>query len=54
MEYSGVDVEHPSVARGIKKMLKEGQPIENIIKVIGMPQEVIERYRNELKSAEGR
>lgn len=42
--YQGVDVNHPSIVSTIKNMVKQGEKIETIQKVVGMPREVIERH----------
>lgn len=41
-EYNGVDVEHPSVVNSIKQMLKDGRKKEDIMRVVGVPHEVVE------------
>ena len=43
--YNGVSVEHPSIVSSIKNMVKQGRRIEEIQKVVGMPREIIEKYR---------
>jgi len=43
-KYNNVSVEHPSIVKAIKNMAKNGEPKEKIVKVVGMPMEVVERY----------
>ncbi len=48
-KYAGVNVEHPDIKATIKNMVVQGKKNEEIAKVVGMPHEVIERYRRETK-----
>lgn len=43
--YQGVSVEHPSIVSSIKNMVKQGRSTEEIQRTIGMPREIIEKYR---------
>jgi mannose/fructose/N-acetylgalactosamine-specific phosphotransferase system component IIB len=48
-EYQGVDVEHPTIKAAIENMTKQGEPKEKIMRVVGMPAEVIDRVQRRLK-----
>jgi len=43
--YNGVNVNHPSIVSTIKNMVKQGARREDIVKVTGMPREIIEKYQ---------
>lgn len=43
--YQGVSVNHPSIVSTIKNMVKQGAKREDIVKVTGMPKEVVEKYQ---------
>lgn len=47
--YAGVHVDHPSIVSAIKNMVKQGRRTEEIVRTIGMPREVVERYQREGK-----
>jgi len=48
-EYQGVSTEHPSIVSAIKNLTKQGESKEKIMKVVGMPREVVEKYMREAK-----
>jgi len=43
-KYAGVDVNHPSIVSAIKTMVKQGRNTGDIMRVTGMPQEVVHKY----------
>lgn len=45
--YQGVRVDNPTIAAYIKTMVKQGRRTEDIMRVVGMPAEVIHRYQEE-------
>lgn len=47
--YNGVSVEHPSIQSSIRNLIKQGRTNEDICRIIGMPQEVVDRVRTRLK-----
>ncbi len=42
--YAGVHVDHPSIVSTIKNMVKQKRPKEEIMRITGMPSEVIDRH----------
>ena len=42
--YQGVSVDHPSIVSSIKTMAKQGKKVSEIMRVVGMPKEVVERH----------
>lgn len=49
MKYNGVDVDHPSIVSTIKKMAEDGKPKSEIVRVVGMPHEVVEKHSRDIK-----
>ena len=47
--YSGVSVDHPSIVSAIKNMAKDGRKLKEIMKVVGMPAEVVRRHASDVK-----
>ena len=47
--YSGVAVDHPSIVSAIKNMAKDGRKLKEIMKVVGMPAEVVRRHASDVK-----
>lgn len=47
--YSGVSVDHPAIVDAIKTMAKEGKKLQEIMRVVGMPAEVIRRHAPEVQ-----
>lgn len=47
--FGGVDVNHPSIVSGIKNLAKQGHGKAYIMKVIGMPGPVVEKYMAQAK-----
>lgn len=50
-EYQGVNVEHPRIVEAIKTLAKQGAAKEHIVKVVGMPYEVVDRVLRETKKS---
>jgi hypothetical protein len=48
-EFRGVRVDHPRILEGVRNLLKQGYNNEHICKVIGVPQEVVDKERARLK-----
>ena len=48
--YNGVPVNHPAIIAGIKTLTKQGHGKGHIMRVIGMPSEVVEKYMAEAKA----
>lgn len=48
-EYNGVNVNHPSIIAGIQNMTRQGRPKEEIMQVIGVPGEVVERHQKAME-----
>ena len=49
-EYGGVSVEHPLIVNTIQNAAKQGMSKERIMKITGMPAEVVDRhYQNKNK-----
>ena len=48
-KYHDVDVDHPSIVSAIKNLTRQGESKEKIMKVVGMPAEVIERVQRDSK-----
>ena len=42
--YQGVSVEHPRIVDAIKNLAKQGKSKDEIRRIVGMPNEVIERH----------
>ena len=42
--HKDVDVNHPSIVSSIKRMAEQGKPMEEMVRVIGMPAEVIRKH----------
>lgn len=47
-EHNELDVEHPRIAEYTKNMIRQGRSVEEIVKVVGMPHEVVERYKRDV------
>ena len=45
--YSGVNVDHPAIVSTIKNMVKDGKPIQEIMKITGMPSEVVQKHQRQ-------
>ena len=43
-EHQGVSVEHPRIIEAIKNLSKQGRTREDIVKIVGMPGEVVAKY----------
>lgn len=48
--YAGVRVNHPAIVSSIKNLVKQGKNTEYICRVVGMPAEVVNRIRSEVKA----
>ena len=44
-EYGGVDVDHPSIIAAVQNMTKQGKKKEDIMKIVGVPAEVVEMHQ---------
>lgn len=42
--YAGVRVNHPRIVATIQQMVKQGKKIEDIMRVVGMPAEVVRKH----------
>lgn len=42
--YAGVRVNHPTIVAAIKNLVKQKRPIDYIMRITGMPAEVIRKY----------
>lgn len=51
-QYNGVDVENPRIAEYTKNAIRQGWEKERIMKVIGIPGEVVDRYKKEVEREE--
>ena len=51
---SGVDVDHPSIVSTIKNGAKQGMSREQIMKITGMPKEVVQKYEHEVRQEKER
>ena len=51
MDYQGVNVYHPRIVEAIKVLAKKGDSTEKIAKVVGMPHEVVDRVKREMKKS---
>lgn len=49
-EYAGVRVDHPRIIDGIKRLARQHRSLEDICRIIGMPQEVVQKYVREAKA----
>ena len=47
--HGDVRVNHPTIVTTIKTMIAKGFHTQDIMRVVGMPQEVINKLRNEMK-----
>lgn len=47
--HQGVAVDNPTIVSYIKTMVKQGRRTEDIMRVVGMPAEVIHRYQEEVR-----
>jgi hypothetical protein len=50
IRYAGVSVNNPSIVSGIQALYKQGHSVGHIMKVIGMPSEVVERHIRDYKN----
>jgi len=42
--HKDVDVDHPSIVSSIKRMAADGKKTEEIMRVVGMPAEVVRKH----------
>ena len=42
--YQGVRVNHPTIVATIQNMVKQGKKLEEIMRITGMPGEVVRKY----------
>ena len=43
-KYNNVDMDHPSIVAAIHNMTKQGQKKEDIMRVVGVPGEVVDKH----------
>ena len=48
-EYGGVDVQHPRIVEAIKTLAKQGKTTEQMVKIVGMPHEVVQAVARTVK-----
>jgi hypothetical protein len=48
--YAGVRVDHPSIVAAIRALAKQGKPKAEIMRIVGMPGEIVDRYAREVKT----
>lgn len=49
--YGGVSVDHPSIVEAIRTMAKQGKKVPEIMRVVGMPAEVVRRHAPHAKES---
>ena len=49
-QYQEVDVQHPQVRAAIRNMIKEGANDNKIVRVVGMPHEVVRAERKRMEN----
>ena len=49
MKYAGVDVDNPRIVDAIKTLSKQGKNNGQIMRIVGMPQEVVDKYAREAR-----
>ncbi len=49
--YAGVNVNHPAIVSTIKNMVEKGESVGQIMKITGMPQEVVLSHKHKAESA---
>jgi hypothetical protein len=42
--YGGVSVDHPRIISAIREGKKQGMTVEQLVPIIGMPREVVEKH----------
>ncbi len=47
--YNGLRVDHPGLLTATRNLLKKGYSNEHIIRIVGVPPEVVDRERSKLK-----
>jgi len=48
-EYNGLRVDHPRVIEYAKNFILQGRNNEDICRIVGLPQSVVDRLRSEVK-----
>jgi len=48
-KHSGVDVDHPAIVDTIKNSIRQGRSTEHIMKITGMPKEVVHKYEHQMR-----
>ena len=46
-KFLGVDTNDPDIVKTVRNMTDRGDTVENMVKIIGMPREVIEAHRRD-------
>lgn len=54
MKYNGVDVNNPRIVEYIKSAAKQGKTKQEVMKLVGMPYEVVDKYFQEAKREKNR
>ena len=49
MKYNGLDTDHPRVVEYIKSAAKQGKTKAEVMKLVGMPYEVVDKYFQQVK-----
>jgi len=53
-KYANVDVDHPSIVSTIKEGVKQGMSTEQIMRITGMPKEVVHKYEHQVRQEQER
>jgi len=53
-KHSGVDVDHPAIVDTIKNSIRQGRSTEHIMKITGMPKEVVHKYEHQVRQEQER
>jgi len=48
-KYANVDVDHPSIVSTIKNGARQGMSTEQIMRITGMPKEVVHKYEHQVR-----
>jgi len=49
MKYAGVSTSHPKIVDAIKSLKRQGKSTEHIMKVVGMPYEIVKKVERDAK-----
>ena len=53
-KFANVDVDHPSIVDTIKNSARQGRSTEHIMKITGMPKEVVHKYEHQVRQEQER